>query len=67
LIQAGFIVDPKYWGDRAEEMRALAEQAKNADGELIMLMLAKNFDWLADWAFSQKCREDDPPAIKSSN
>ena len=67
LIQVGFIADPKYWGERAAEMRALAEQAKNADGELIMLMLARNFDWLADWAIIQKARNRIPSAIKNSN
>jgi hypothetical protein len=67
LIQVGFIADPKYWGERAAEMRALAEQAKNDDGELIMLILAKNFDWLADWATIQKGRNGNPPAIRNSN
>jgi hypothetical protein len=67
LSQVVFIADPKYWGERAAEMRALAEQVKNADGELIMLMLAKNFDWLADWAIIQKGRNGNPPAIKNSN
>jgi hypothetical protein len=66
LIQVGFITDPKYWDERAAEMRALAEQVKNADGELIMLMLAKNFDWLADWAIIQKGRNGNPTAIKNS-
>jgi hypothetical protein len=48
-------------------MRALAEQVKNADGESIMLMLAKNFDWLADRAIIQKGRTGNPRAIKNSN
>jgi hypothetical protein len=67
LIQVDFIADPKYWGERAAEMRALAKQVKNADGEGIMLMLAKNFDWLVDWAIIQKGRNGNPPAIKNSN
>jgi len=48
-------------------MRALAEQVKNADGESIMLMLAKNFDWLADWAIVQKGKHGNLVAIKDSN
>jgi hypothetical protein len=28
LNQVGFIADSKYWGERAAEMRALAEQVK---------------------------------------
>jgi hypothetical protein len=67
LIQIGLIADSKYWGERAAEMRALAEQVRNSDGEMIMLMLAKNFDWLADWAIVQKGKHGNLVAIKDSN
>ena len=48
-----FIYDLKYWREWAAEVRALANAEKNTDGRQLMLMLVKNFDWLADWASLQ--------------
>jgi hypothetical protein len=44
------INDPKHWRDRATEMRASAEETKDADTQKIMLRLASDYDQLAEWA-----------------
>jgi hypothetical protein len=50
------IVDAGYWRDRAVKMRALSDQITDTDGKTIMLRLAKDYDWLAEWADLQ-CRK----------
>jgi hypothetical protein len=44
------INDPKHWRDRATEMRASADETKDADTRKIMLRLASDYDQLAEWA-----------------
>jgi hypothetical protein len=44
------INDPKHWRDRAAEVRASAEETKDADTRKIMLRLASDYDQLAEWA-----------------
>ncbi len=39
--------DPKHWRDRADEMRASAESAKDQTAKVIMLQIARDFDRLA--------------------
>jgi hypothetical protein len=49
-MPASYINDPKHWQDRACEMRALAEQMKEAETKEIMLRLAADYDKLAERA-----------------
>ena len=42
-----FRYDPKYWRDRAEEMRRLATDVTNEDAKQMMLRIADDYDDLA--------------------
>lgn len=42
--------DPRYWHDRACEMRAIADDMKDAETRSIMLGLAADYDRLAERA-----------------
>jgi hypothetical protein len=42
-----FRYEPKYWRDRAEEMRRLATDATNEDAKHTMLRIAEDYDKLA--------------------
>jgi hypothetical protein len=42
--------DPRYWQTRAAEMRAIAEDMKDAETRAIMLRLAADYDELAERA-----------------
>ena len=53
------INDPKYWRDRAAEMRALAETMKE-----IMHHLADDYDKLADRAARRQAQTDQEPPDK---
>jgi len=44
------INDPKHWRNRAAEMRASAEEMKDANIRKITLRLASDYDQLAEWA-----------------
>ena len=46
--------NPLHWRKCAAEMRILAEQIENSDARAIFLRLAKDYDWLADWANVQR-------------
>jgi hypothetical protein len=39
--------DPRHWQDRAENMRALAEQMQDADSKQSMLNIADEYEKLA--------------------
>ncbi len=45
--------DPKHWKDRADEMRALAEDMKDQTARVIMLQIARDYDRLAERAQQQ--------------
>jgi hypothetical protein len=45
-----FANDPNHWRHRAEEMRALAEEMKDAVARTTMLKIANDYDKLADRA-----------------
>jgi hypothetical protein len=49
-MPASYINDPQHWRDRADEMRGLAAQMKEADAKATMLRLAADYDKLAERA-----------------
>ena len=53
--------EPKYWRDRAEEMRRLAGGATNEDARQTMLRIADDYDKLAAKSSNAK------PASSSQN
>lgn len=62
--------DPKYWRDRAEEMRRLASNANDEGAKQTMLRIADDYDDLASRsantepaAGSQRSAMEIPPAI----
>jgi hypothetical protein len=42
--------DPKYWRDRGEELRAIAENLKNPEAKATILECARDYDVLAERA-----------------
>ena len=50
MPQASHINDPAHWRSRAEEMRALAESAKDDAAKETMLRVAKDYERLAERA-----------------
>jgi hypothetical protein len=42
-----FVNDPKHWLDRAQEIRALAAETKDAETKATMLRLAGDYEKLA--------------------
>jgi hypothetical protein len=50
MPQAHYINDPGHWRDRADEMRALAQDVKDEQARETMLRLAKDYDRLAERA-----------------
>jgi hypothetical protein len=44
MPQAHYINDPGHWRDRADEMRALAQDVKDEQARETMLRLAKDYD-----------------------
>jgi len=47
IMPAPFINDPNYWRLRAEQMRALANDAKDEEAKQAMLRIARDYDLLA--------------------
>jgi hypothetical protein len=53
--------DPAYWRDRAEELRAIADNLKDATAKAMILGCAQDYDVLAERA------EERLQAAKNSN
>lgn len=49
-MQPSLISDPNHWRARAAELRAIAAEIQCTDAKALMLNLATDFDWLAEWA-----------------
>jgi hypothetical protein len=47
---ASHLNDPKYWRDRGDELRAIAEAIKDADAKVTILACASDYDLLAERA-----------------
>jgi hypothetical protein len=59
-----FINNPRHWTDRAEQMRALAEETKDESAKQTMLRIAADYDRLAERAQARSDgRSPDFPAI----
>jgi hypothetical protein len=54
-MSPSFINDPEHWRDRAEEMRRLAEDTKDAATKEMMLRNARDYENLAVRAEERSC------------
>jgi len=59
-MPASYNNDPKHWRERADEMRALADQVHETDAKEIMLRLAADYEKLARRA-AQRANGISPP------
>jgi hypothetical protein len=57
--------DPTHWRDRAEQMRALAEQVKGGVSKHMMRWIAEDYERLARWA-EQRARGYPPNQVTSA-
>jgi hypothetical protein len=48
--------DPEYWRDRAEQVRALADQVSNQKARDVILQIAAEYELLADRARERATR-----------
>jgi hypothetical protein len=59
-MSSSFINDPEHWRGRAEEMRRLAEDMKDAATKEMMLRIARDYETLAVRAEGRSKR---PPKV----
>jgi len=60
-MPTSFINDPEHWRQRANDMRTLANSAKDARSKAAMLQIAAEYDGLAEMA-EERSRSDPEPA-----
>jgi len=51
--------DAEHWRDRAEEARGLAQQITDSEARRMMLVIAADYDWLAERAKQRKLVDKD--------
>jgi hypothetical protein len=49
-------LDQKYWKDRADEMRGLADTATDQTAKVLMLQVARDFERLAEHAWREAAK-----------
>jgi len=61
MMPTSFINDPEHWRQRANEMRTLANSAKDPRSKGAMLQIAAEYDGLAEMA-EERSKDDPKPA-----
>jgi hypothetical protein len=56
-------LDARYWRDRAEESRAMADGMRDPEARRVMLNIAASYDWMAELA--EKGPAPPPPRKES--
>ena len=52
--------DPKRWFECANKMRVLASEMMDSDGRVMVLKVASDLDWLAEWLVLRNERSKPP-------
>jgi hypothetical protein len=62
MVPISLLDDPRFWRDRAKEMRVLAEGVQHPEAKQIMAKMAQDYERLATLAedLSQRQRRHEP-------